>query len=82
MVITGQQQLQWQRGKGNGATETAMIDRSQLQWHRGRGTGATATAMAMGQQGVGGNVYVVLQCKTSTVVVDETVQNVWTAKHA
>jgi hypothetical protein len=38
--------------------------------------------MAMGQQGVGGNVYVVLQCKTSTVVVDETVQNVWTAKHA
>jgi hypothetical protein len=33
----------------------------------------------MGQGGVGGDVYVVLQHKTSTIVVDETVQNVWRA---
>jgi hypothetical protein len=31
------------------------------------------------QWGMGGDVYVVLQRKTSTIVVDETVQNVWTA---
>jgi hypothetical protein len=31
------------------------------------------------QWGVGGNVHVVLQRKTSTIVVDENVQNVWTA---
>jgi hypothetical protein len=75
----------------NGATATATaIDRSQWQW--GTGAGATAIAMAlghrsrgnrtviaMGQQGVGGDVYVVLQHKTSTIVVDETMQNVWTA---
>jgi hypothetical protein len=30
----------------------------------------------MGQWGVGGDVYVVLQHKTSTIVVDETMQNV------
>jgi hypothetical protein len=35
--------------------------------------------MAMGQRGIGGDVYVVLQRKTSTIVVDETVQNVWMA---
>jgi hypothetical protein len=39
----------------------------------------TVIAMAMGQRGVGSDVYVVLQRKTSTIVVDETVQNVWTA---
>jgi hypothetical protein len=75
----------------NGATATATaIDRSQWQW--GTGAGATAIAMAlghrsrgnrtviaMGQGGVGGDVYVVLQHKTSTIVVDETVQNVWRA---
>jgi hypothetical protein len=31
------------------------------------------------QWGVGGDVYVVLQGKTSTIVVDENVQNVWRA---
>jgi hypothetical protein len=67
----GQRQLQWQ-------------------WHWGRGTGAGATgARAMGQreqwQWCNGDritivlLYVVLQRKTSTIVVDETVQNVWTA---
>jgi hypothetical protein len=35
--------------------------------------------MAMGQRGVGGNVYVVLQHKTLKIVVDETMQNVWMA---
>jgi hypothetical protein len=44
--------------------------------HRSRGN---RTVIAMGQRGVGGDVYVVLQRKTSTIVVDENVQNVWTA---
>jgi hypothetical protein len=35
--------------------------------------------IARGQGGVGGDVYVVLQRKTSTIVVDETMQNVWRA---
>jgi hypothetical protein len=41
-----------------------------------------ATAMAMGQGEWGnsnGETYVLLQQKTSTIVVDQTVQTVWTA---
>jgi hypothetical protein len=54
------------------------------QGHWGTGARATEqccnrTVIAMGQGGVGGDVYVVLQHKTSTIVVDETMQNVWTA---
>jgi hypothetical protein len=43
---------------------------------------AMATAMAMGQGEWGnsnGETYVLLQQKTSTIVVDQTVQTVWTA---
>jgi hypothetical protein len=61
-----------------------MGQQEQLQ-HQG-GTGARATeqccnrtVIAMGKWGMGGDVYVVLQRKTSTIVVDETMQNVWTA---
>jgi hypothetical protein len=70
---------------GNGATATAKRgngdgDRSvaiaMALGHRSRGN---RTVIAMGQRGVGGDVYVVLQRKTSTIVVDETVQNAWTA---
>jgi hypothetical protein len=48
--------------------------------HRSRGN-RTVIAMAMGQRRSMDqrNVYVVLQRKTSTIVVDETVQNVWRA---
>jgi hypothetical protein len=42
------------------------------------GAGATVTVIAMGQQR-SIVLYVVLQRKTLTIVVDETMQNVWTA---
>jgi hypothetical protein len=49
--------------------------------HWGTGAGATATviAMAMGQQGVGGDVYVLFRGSMSWIVVDKNVQNVWMA---
>jgi hypothetical protein len=65
---------------GNGAKGLGQLQ-LQLQWHWGTGAGAT-------EQCCNGNgatiyrvvlLYVVLQRKTSTIVVDETVQNVWTA---
>jgi hypothetical protein len=68
----------------NAATATAAIDCN--------GTGATAIAMAlghrsrgnrtviaMGQWGVGSDVYVLCRGSMSWIVVDKNVQNVWTA---
>jgi hypothetical protein len=73
----------------NGATATATIDQQQWinstgalgQWGRSNGAtgaGATVTVIAMGQRR-SIVLCVVLQRKTSTIVVDETMQNVWTA---
>jgi hypothetical protein len=56
-----------QRGNGNGALG------QQKQGHWGNGNGGQRRSIDHR------NVYVVLQHKTSTIVVDETVQNVWTA---
>jgi hypothetical protein len=87
----GQEQQEQQEAMAVGQWGTRSINRisivlqrrrrSQLQWHWGTGAGAT-------EQCCNGNgatiyrvvlLYVVLQRKTSTIVVDETVQNVWTA---
>jgi hypothetical protein len=63
------------------------LGQGQRQWGNGNcnGTGAGATG-AMGQWGATKInriaivlLYVVMQRKTSTIVVDKTVQNVWTA---
>jgi hypothetical protein len=63
---------------GNGATGATAIAMAMGHWGTGN---RTVIAMAMGQRRSINqrNVYVVLQRKTSTIVVDETMQNVWRA---
>jgi hypothetical protein len=62
----------------NGTTGATAIAMAMGHWGTGN---RTVVAMAMGQRRSidQRNVYVVLQRKTSTIVVDETMQNVWRA---
>jgi hypothetical protein len=47
--------------------------------HWGNRSRGNRTVIAMGQRGVGGDVYVLFRGSMSCIVVVENVQNVWTA---
>jgi hypothetical protein len=67
----------WGRGNGNGDDQRRRSN-DRLQWQWDPGQWQLQWQWQWGG-GVGGDVYVLLQGSMSCIVVDENVQNVWTA---